>query len=225
MRVIAPLSYSAYIVVAILTWVLPAVADTGNHWRSKVDEFVLMEMDDGLGEFLVFLSEQADLNHAAELPDKLAALGKRIDYRLLSGQTAEQVQAVATSLQAVAYRIKDLVDARNSQLNDLLVAAVIDDVRAWRMLAQKQFQLWADDPAQSVDPGVSIQDRLMARIAKLEAQIGKSLRGIEEGQLSEKDYENFYRLMGFFRGLSESGTVFERSAQSIDWGLWKEARF
>jgi hypothetical protein len=164
-------------------------------------------------------------NDLLELPDKLAALGKRIDYRLLSGQTAEQVQAVATSLQAVAYRIKDLVDARNSPLNDLLVAAVIDDVRAWRILAQEQFRLWADDPAQAVEPGVDIHDRLMARIPRLEAQIGKSLRGIEEGQLSEKDYENFYRLMGAFRGLSESGTAFERSAQSIDWALWKEARF
>jgi uncharacterized membrane protein YccC len=164
-------------------------------------------------------------NDLLELPDKLAALGQSIDYRLLSGQTAEQVQAVATSLLAVAYRIKDLVDARNFPQNDLLVEAVIDDVRAWRMLAQKQFQLWADDPAQSVEPGSDIQDRLMARITRLEAQIGKSLRGIEEGQLSEKDYENFYRLMGAFRGLSESGTAFERSAQSIDWAMWKEARF
>jgi len=164
-------------------------------------------------------------NDLLELPDKLAALGQRIDYRLLSGQTAEQVQAVATSLQAVAYRIKDLADARNSPQNDLLVAAVIDDVRAWRVSVQKQFRLWVDDTAKAVEPGVGIQDRLAARISRLEAQIGESLRHVEEGQLSEKDVENFYRVLGAFRGLSESGAVYWRNAQGIDWAMWKEARF
>jgi uncharacterized membrane protein YccC len=164
-------------------------------------------------------------NNLLELPDKLAALVPRIDYRLLPGQTAEQVQAVANRLQAIAYRIKDLVDARNAPQNDLLVAAVIEDVRAWRMLAQKQFRLWTEDPAQAVEPGVGIQDRLTARIKRLEEKIGVSLRSIEEGQLSEKDYENFYRFLGAFRGLSESGIAFERDAQGIDWAMWKEARF
>jgi len=72
MRSITPRHYGATIVVAILIWALPAAADTSDHWRSKVDEFVLMAMNDGLGEFLVILSEQADLSHAAELPDKTA---------------------------------------------------------------------------------------------------------------------------------------------------------
>jgi len=72
MRSITPRHYGTTIVVAILIWALPAAADTSDHWRSKVDEFVLMAMNDGLGEFLVILSEQADLSHAAELPDKTA---------------------------------------------------------------------------------------------------------------------------------------------------------
>jgi uncharacterized membrane protein YccC len=164
-------------------------------------------------------------NDLLEIPEKLSALGRRIDYRLLSGQTPEQVQALATSLQGLAYRIKELVDTRKSPQNDLLVAAVIDETRAWRMLMQKQFHLWADNPAQAVEPGVANQDRLMARISRLEAQIGESLRGVEEGQLSEGDLENFYRILGAYRGLSESGIAFERIAQGIDWALWKEARF
>ncbi len=159
------------------------------------------------------------------LPDKLAALGQKIDYRLLSGQTPEQVQAVATSLQSMAYRIKDLVDARKFPLNHLLGAAVIDDVRAWRLLAQKQLHLWADDPAKAVEPDVGIQERLMERITKLEEKIGESLRGIEEDQLSQKDFENFYRFLGAFRGLSESGIAFEREAKGVDWAMWKEERF
>jgi hypothetical protein len=159
------------------------------------------------------------------LPDKLAALGQRIDYRLLSGQTPEQVQALATILQALAYRIKELVEARKSPQADLLVAAVIDDVRAWRMLAQKQFRLWADNPAQAVEPGVDMQDRLTLRISKLEAKIGERLRIAGEGQLSEEDYENFYRYLGAFRGLSQAVVFYLQNAQGINWAQWKEARF
>ncbi len=43
--------------------------------------------------------------------------------------------------------------------------AVLDDVRAWRLLAETQFQRWADDPAGEVEPGVAMQDRLTARLA------------------------------------------------------------
>ncbi len=160
-----------------------------------------------------------------EIPDKLAALGQRIDNRLLSGQTPEQVQALATILQDLAYRIKELVEARKSPQADLLVAAVIDDVRAWRMLAQKQFRLWADNPAQPVEPGVDMQDRLTLRISKLEAKIGERLRIAGEGQLSEEDYENFYRYLGAFRGLSQAVAFYLQNAQGINWAQWKEDRF
>jgi uncharacterized membrane protein YccC len=164
-------------------------------------------------------------NDLLEIPDKLAALGRQIDDRLLAGQTTTQVQDLANSLHALAYRIKELVEARKSPQNDLLVAAVIDDMRAWRLLAQKQLRLWADDPAQAVEPGVDLRDRLAARFSRMEAKIGKTRRGIQEGQLSERDYENFYRYLGALRGVSESGIAYERIAQGIDWALWKEARF
>jgi uncharacterized membrane protein YccC len=160
-----------------------------------------------------------------EIPDKLAALGRRIDNRLLSRQTPEQVQALATSLQALAYRINELVEVRKSPQAYLLVAAVIDDTRAWRMLAQKQFRLWADYPALAVEPGVNMRDRLAARIAGLEAQIGERLRVAGEEQLSEEDYENFYRYLGAFRGLSEAAVLYLQKAQGINWAQWEEERF
>jgi uncharacterized membrane protein YccC len=164
-------------------------------------------------------------NDLLEIPDKLAALDRQIDDRLLAGQTTTQAQDLANSLQALAYRIKELVEARKSPQNDLLVAAVIDDMRAWRMLGQKQFRIWADNPAQSVEPGVDLRDRLAARISRMEAKIGKTRSGIQEGQLSERDYENFYRYLGALRGMSESGIAYEQIAQGIDWALWKEERF
>ena len=162
-------------------------------------------------------------NDLLEIPAKLAVLAQRIDYRLLSGQTPEQVQALVTNLQAIAYRIKELGDVRKLPQADLLVTAVIDDLRDWRLTAQKQLRLWAD--ALAASQGAEIRDRLLARMSRLEAQMGETLRGVKEGQLSEEDLENFYRILGAFKGLSESGIEYSRIAQGIDWALWKEARF
>jgi uncharacterized membrane protein YccC len=164
-------------------------------------------------------------NDLLEIPAKLAVLAQRIDYRLLSGQTPEQVQALVINLQAIAYTIKELGDVRKLPQADLLVTAVIDDLRAWRLTAQKQLRLWADDPALAASQGAEIRDRLLARMYRLEAQMGETLRGVKEGQLSEEDLENFYRILGAFKGLSESGIEYSRIAQGIDWALWKEARF
>jgi uncharacterized membrane protein YccC len=164
-------------------------------------------------------------NDLLEIPAKLAVLGQRIDYRLLSGQTPEQVQVLVTNLQAIAYRVKELGDVRKLPQADLLVTAVIDDLRAWRLTAQKQLRLWADDPALAASQGAEMRDRLVAQISRLEAQMGETLRGVKEGQLSEENFENFYRILGAFKGLSESGIEYSKIAQGIDWALWKEARF
>ncbi len=52
-----------------------------------------------------------------------------------------------------------------------------------------------------------------------------TLSPAEQEKLSEEDYKNFYRLIGSFRGLSESVVAHAKLAQGIDWGQWKEARF
>ncbi|MBT8363338.1 MAG: FUSC family protein [Deltaproteobacteria bacterium] len=164
-------------------------------------------------------------NDLLEIPAKLTIIGQRIDYHLMSGQTPEQVQALVTSLQALAYRIKELGDARKLPQPDLLVAAVLDDLRAWRLTAQKQLRRWADDPALAASQGAEMRDRLVARISGLEAKMSETLAGTQKEQVGEGESENFYRILGAFKGLSESGIEYSRIAESIDWVLWKEARF
>ena len=70
-----------------------------------------------------------------------------------------------------------------------------------------------------------MQDRLMARLAKLEARVAETFRLANEGELGAKDYENFYCLLGSFRGLSETGIGYVRLAEQINWAQWREARF
>ena len=83
----------------------------------------------------------------------------------------------------------------------------------------------ADDPALAASQGTEMRDRLAARISRLEAQIGETRGDVEEGQLSEREFENFYRILGALKGLSEGGIEYSRIAEGIDWTSWKEARF
>jgi hypothetical protein len=46
-----------------------------------------------------------------------------------------------------------------------------------------------------------------------------------EGELSDRDKERLYRLLGAYRGLSEAGLAYARTAEEIDWRRWRESRF
>ncbi len=102
---------------------------------------------------------------------------------------------------------------------------MLDDLRAWRLTAQEQLRLWADDPALAASQGAEIRDRLVTRISVLEARIGETLRGTKKERASEGELENFYRILGAFKGLSESGIEYSQIAERIDWTHWKEERF
>jgi uncharacterized membrane protein YccC len=180
------------------------------------------EQEKGItGRWKMFLY-RADL---LDLPPKLLSWGGKIDHRTFPDNSPEQVQALVTSLHALAYRIKALAEARDYPQADLLVRELLDDVRAWRLVVQQQLRLWADNPVMAIGPSVVMQDRLTARLAKLEARVEETFRLTGEGQLSTEDYENFYRLLGSYRGLSESGIGYVRLAEKINWAQWREARF
>ncbi len=160
-----------------------------------------------------------------ELPDKLAQLGRRIDYALLPGDTPEKVEALVANLRAITHRLKDLSEARELPHSDVLVQRFHDELRDWRQVAQEQVRLWAEDPVKSVAPGANLEERLAARMARLDAKIEEAYRDPEADALSERDYANFFRYLGGLRGLSEAGIGFIRAAQKIDWARWREARF
>jgi uncharacterized membrane protein YccC len=164
-------------------------------------------------------------NDLLEIPAKLAVMGQRMDYKLLSGQTPEQVQTLVNSLQAIAYWIKELVEVRDLPHADLLVKAALEVLREWRLTAQEQLRLWADDPALAASQGDAIRDRLAARMSTLEEKIAKTLRGLIEEDLDQGEIENFYQILGAFRGITESGIEYTQAAEKINWKQLQEARF
>ncbi|MEE8326092.1 MAG: FUSC family protein, partial [candidate division NC10 bacterium] len=143
-------------------------------------------------------------NDLLELPQKLAVWGRHIDYRTFPDNTPEQVQALVTNLQALAYRIMELVEAREYPQADFLVRELSDDLRAWRILVESRFQLWTENPAVTIKTGGEVRDRLTARLAKFQTRLDETFRLVGEGELRDEDYENAYRLLGGFRGLSEA---------------------
>ena len=162
-------------------------------------------------------------NDLLGLPQKISVYGGQIDQRLFPSNTPGNVQTLVNSLAALALRIKDLVDAHEYPQASLLVRELLDDVKAWRMTIEGLFQKWSDDPAS--EPDGDLQDRLAAKLKEMETRINRTLSRAEQGELSEADYKNFYRLIGSFRGLSESVAEHAKLAQTIDWAYWKEARF
>ena len=162
-------------------------------------------------------------NDILELPEKLAKWEKQIDYRTFPNNTPEQVQTLVTSLQALAFRIKALVDAREYQQAEPLLRLLHDDLRDWRIRVENLFHRWSENPTDM--PEGDLQERLARRLASMEERIKETVDLAAQGDLNEEDYKNFYRLLGSFRSLSESLVGHARLAEQFDFAHWRGARF
>jgi hypothetical protein len=160
-----------------------------------------------------------------ELSQTLAAHGQRIDSRSFPGNSPEKVQALVTSLRALALRTKELVEVREHPQAQLIVRELLDDLRAWRLVILQHFRLWTENPEVAALQDADVQDLVNQRLARLEARVEKTIQRAEEGELQAQDYENLYRLLGSFRGLSEAGVAFIGIARDVNWGQWREERF
>ena len=163
------------------------------------------------------------MREVATLPQKLAARGKAVDTKVLPGTKPEQVQALTTNLQALAYRMQELMDARTSQQAELVVRELLGDVRVWRLRVLEVFGAWSRELA-----GPSAQalaEGLDARLARLEQRLLETMNKVPAGELGDQDKECLYRLLGAYRGLSEAGLEYARTAAGIDWRHWRESRF
>jgi hypothetical protein len=135
------------------------------------------------------------------------------------------VQALVTSLHALSVRIKDLVEARGVPQSDVIVKPLLDDLKAWRTAIEERFQGRAENAARPVGEGGDLEERLTARLARMEARIDGLFSEVGEGELSTEDCKNFYRLLGSFRGLSDAAIGYGRLADKFNWAPWREARF
>jgi uncharacterized membrane protein YccC len=163
---------------------------------------------------------RADLR---EIPAKLAVLGQRIDTHLLSGQKPDKIQALVASLQALSYRIQDLLEAGPLPQSQLLVRELQKDVITWRTALQEIFGEFSKKPERAV--AATLRSRLNAMLRRLEACIEEAFNKAQDGVISEKESKNLYRLLGAHRGMSEALVDFAGQVGRIRWARLREERF
>jgi uncharacterized membrane protein YccC len=163
------------------------------------------------------------LREVSTLPRKLGAWARFVDGKALGGITAEQVQAAIACLQALAYRLQELVEAREHRQAKPLVQALSSDIGDWRLKGVEVFQSLAADPGAGKD-GV-LQSRLDERLARVEQRVREALDRAPDGELSDQESQDFYRLLNAYRGVSEAVVGYAGVAGRIDWSRWREDRF
>jgi hypothetical protein len=163
------------------------------------------------------------LHDLARIPGKLVTWGSALPAAALGQSTAEQVRALVDSLQALAYRMEDLIEGRATPQSQVLARELFSQVRAWRIALQEILGKLAQQP-EAAD-FADFRARLDATLERLEGQIETALAGADQTSVSTRENENSFRLLGAFRGVSEALVSFARQAGGIDWAHLRENRF
>ena len=163
------------------------------------------------------------LGDLASVPGKLAIWGSALPAAALGQSTTEQMQALVNSLQALAYRMQDLIETRATPQSQVLAHELLSQVRAWRIGLQDIFCNLSQHP-EAAD-FADFRSRLDAMLERLEEQIRKAIAGEDQTSIATPETENSIRLLGAFRGVSEELVNFARQSGGIDWARLREARF
>jgi hypothetical protein len=163
------------------------------------------------------------LGHLARVPGQLAIWGSALPAAALGQSTTESVQALVDSVQALAYRMQDLIETRATPQSQVLVRELRAQVRAWRVGLQDIFRNLSQHP-EAAD-FADFRSRLDTMLERLEGQIERAVASADQASVSTREKENSIRLLGAFRGVSEALLNFARQSGLIDWIRLREARF
>ena len=162
-------------------------------------------------------------NDLPAIPDQLSMWGAMVDQRKYVGGSPEQLPLLVTRLHMLGHRLQELFEARRNPQAQFLVDELDEDIRDWRFKMQEILQLLAQDPA-AVNQE-ALRSRVDRRLEQLEGRIKEALNKADEGQISSRDGENFYRLLGAYRGVAEAAVAYAGVSGAIDWMSWYEERF
>ena len=157
------------------------------------------------------------------LPGKIGVWSKAIDQTRFSGNTPEQVRHLVTALQGLKYRIEYLLETRETGQSGSLVREIKPSALTGLESIESIFVKWSDNPGS--EPAVDLEQRLAARLGVLEQRIDATIAQLDRKAISAADGENFYRLLGAYRGVSEATVAYAGNAASIDWAEWGEEKF
>jgi hypothetical protein len=157
------------------------------------------------------------------IPTKINAWSKAIDHSLFPNNSAEKIESLVTALQGMSYRIDELLGAGND-VSEFTIAEheMLADLRCWNNGLEHAFARWSMEPeAQAEDKQlISCKDWLAAFETKVEES-----RNQLKNTVTKEEGEEFYRLLGGYRGVSVAVAKYTQIAHSIDWEQWREERF
>jgi uncharacterized membrane protein YccC len=162
-------------------------------------------------------------NDLPAISDQLGTWGAMVEQRKYVGGSPEQLPLLVTRLHMLGHRLQELLEARRNPQAQFLVDELDEDIRDWRFKMQEILQLLAEDPA-AVNQE-AIRSRVDRRLEQLEVRIKEALNKADKGQLSDRDGENFYHLLGAYRGVAEAAVAYAGVSGAIDWRPWYEDRF
>ena len=163
------------------------------------------------------------LHDIKTLPNKIETWSRFINTEVLLGTSKEHINVIISHLQVINIRLQALIEARANPQAQVLIDELLVDMRAWRISLQDTFQGLSKYPM--VENQAEFYIKLTEITDSLESRIKTILNRIEDDQLSEIDKENFYRLLGAYRGVSDALLEYSGNASLIDWTEWREARF
>jgi len=171
-------------------------------WQQKRTDFYLQDLKD--------------------LPNKIAMWSQMVNAEA-AGTSKEQLLAIVTHIQMISLRLQVLLEARANPQASILMDGLLTEGHVWRQGLQDTFQSLAKYPR--IKNQTEWYDQLTEIMESLEICIAKTLDKVEEKQLSRMDEENFYRLLGAYRGLSDATLEYSSSARLVNWEQWYETRF
>ena len=163
------------------------------------------------------------LHDLARVPGALATWASALPPAALGQSTAGQVQALVDSLQAFAYRMQDLIEARTTAQSQGLVRELSAQVSAWRTGLEEILSNISQRPDAADFAGLRAQ--LDATLEHMEGQIVKAGAGADQTSVSMRESEDSFRLLGALRGVSEALVNVAKQLRGIDWVHLREERF
>jgi len=163
------------------------------------------------------------LREIKTLPNKILARGGAIKTELLPGSSKEQIDAISSHFQVTGMRIQAFLESQSNPPAQFLIDELHVDSQAWRNTMQDACQSLSKNPI--IEHSAEFHNKLDKITGHLEARIESVLNKTDYDQLSETDRDNFYRLLGAYRGLSDALFEYCGNARLINWADWHDSRF
>ena len=189
-------------------------------------QYLMSTMDKASQKSETYLSRQCKAFHTHKIstvPQKLGAWARCIDTKFLSDTSPQQIQAMVSGLQSLSFRVQALDKERDKPQSPFLVKELFEDVHTWCLRSKETFEHLSADPT-SGEQAV-FQMKLAQIMEQMDKRIKETLDQSDKGSLSSQDGENFYRLLGAYRGLSEAMVEYAGTSGGIDWAGWRQERF